>query len=82
MPYRLTGTFGHMLDGGVMMVSMLVLIADGIGARIDASATIAAYAGLLIAIGRTALYLAQAYKTVRDANRGPELEIEFEPEES
>jgi len=81
MPYRITGTFGHMLDGGVMMVSMLVLVADNIGARIDASATIAACAGLLIAIGRTALYLAQAYKTIRDANNDNSESIELDLEE-
>ena len=62
MPHRIIPTIGHALDGTVIAVSLLVIGAQSIGVHVDASAMIAAFAGLLIAIGRLALYLAQAFK--------------------
>lgn len=72
MPHRivLATTTGHIIDGGVFAASFGLIGATIAGVEIDTvTAFMAASSGLMIAIGRTALYLADAYKTVRNAQR-------------
>lgn len=81
MPHRiiLTSAAGSVIDGGVFAASFGLIGATIAGIEVDAvTAFIAASSGLMIAAGRTALYLADAYKTVQNAQK---IKLELEEEE-
>jgi len=70
MPHRLiiASTSGHILDGSVFAASFGLIGASIAGVEVDtAVAGLAAAGGFMIALGRTAVYLANAYKTFREA---------------
>lgn len=81
MPHRivLASTASHIIDGGVFAASFGLIGATIAGIELDTvTAFMAASSGLMIAIGRTALYLADAYKTVQNAQK---IKLELEEEE-
>lgn len=70
MPHKLiiASTGGNILDGSVFAASFGLIGASIAGIEIDtAVAGLAAAGGFMIALGRTAVYLANAYKTYREA---------------
>lgn len=70
MPHRLliASTSGHIIDGSVFAASFGLIGASIAGVEVDAAvAGLAAAGGFMIALGRTAVYLANAYKTFREA---------------
>lgn len=71
MPHRIViaSTAGHILDGGVFAASFGLIGASVAGIDLDSTITVlASLSGLMIAAGRTAVYLATAYKTMREAD--------------
>lgn len=66
MPYRaVIQSFGTLIDGSLVICAASVVGANFVGVQLDASALMLAASGLMIAFGRMCIYLANAYKIIK-----------------